>query len=274
MGFWPLHAALNFLKGPLEGKVLNVTAAGATPSRLSSGGGSGTQAGAADGSAANRSQVAGNPATAHSGDGLAGAEVPAGQLSPLRELQLVELHTQGRAEATAELLQAYQRRIYSVCYRMVHDGEEARDLAQDAMVKLLEGLGSYDGRCRLSTWVIRVTMNCCLSHLRKRKLRRHGSLDESFEGDGPTAAQNLPARKELRFQGNVEHAEMRAILLAALETLDPDMRAVLVLRDMHDLDYQQISEVVGVPVGTVKSRLFRARTAVRSAAEEALGGGE
>ena len=195
------------------------------------------------------------------------------RMTPLRELQLVEDHRNGQAEAAGELLQAYQRRIYAVCFRMVRDAELARDLSQDAMVKVLEGLSSYDGRSKLSTWMIRVTMNCCLSELRKRKLRNHASLDAPIPGssqglsDRTGLGSALPSQGELSALERVEQAEMRAIVLRALGRLDPETRALLVLRDMQDLDYQQIAEVIDAPVGTVKSRLFRARAALREAIE-------
>jgi RNA polymerase sigma-70 factor (ECF subfamily) len=203
-------------------------------------------------------------------DSSAGGEAPP-RLTPLRELQLIEDYQRGRPEAIEELLRAYQRRVYAVCYRMVRNPDEAADLTQDALVRILEGLHSYDGRAALSTWVIRVTMNCCLSHLRKQKLRRHGSLDEpSGPGDEPWSAR-LEAEGELSAAGRVEQAEMRAALLRALRELDPDMRAILVLRDFQELDYQQIGEVLEIPIGTVKSRLFRARVALREAARLELG---
>ncbi|MCH8211076.1 MAG: sigma-70 family RNA polymerase sigma factor [Planctomycetes bacterium] len=98
------------------------------------------------------------------------------RVTPLRELQLLEAYRRGDPEAIGELLNVYQHRIYSVCYRMVRHEHDARDLAQEAMVKVLQGLDSYDGRSKLSTWIIRVTMNCCLSHLRRQKIRKHSSL--------------------------------------------------------------------------------------------------
>ncbi|MEE8508876.1 MAG: RNA polymerase sigma factor [Myxococcota bacterium] len=189
-------------------------------------------------------------------------------MTALRELQLVEAHRRGVASATAELLGAYQRRIYAVCYRMVRHPDDADDLTQDAMVKVLEGLDTYHGRSQLSTWIIRVTMNCCLSHLRKQKVRRHGSLEE-LSGSGESAGVGA-VRGELSPLARVEQAERQALLLRLLRGLDPQMRAVLVLRDMQDLDYAQIGEVMEVPVGTVKSRLFRARAALRAAAEQKL----
>jgi RNA polymerase sigma-70 factor (ECF subfamily) len=225
------------------------------------------------------------------------------KVTPLRELQLVELHRSGDPSAMGELLQAYQRRVYSICYRMVHDPELARDLAQDSLVKVLEGLASYDGRSKLSTWVIRVTMNCCLSYLRKRKLRSHLSLDEPIGPHGAPrghgiAAAGRPAGDfgpaghsgaaapgvisgslggtgasagEPSGLQRVEQAETRSMILAALASLDPDTRSLLVLRDMQDLDYEQIAAVIDAPIGTVKSRLFRARAALRQAMESQLG---
>jgi RNA polymerase sigma-70 factor (ECF subfamily) len=195
-------------------------------------------------------------------------------LTPLRELQLVQAHRRGDTEAIAELLRGYQRRIYAVCYRMVRDEHDARDLAQDAMVKVIQGLDGYDGRSKLSTWIIRVSMNCCLSHLRKQRLRRHGSLegDLADRGGGPSAGAG--GGGELPPARGVEQREMRGILSRALGSLDPQMRSVLVLRDMQDLEYSQIAEVLGVPVGTVKSRLFRARVALREALEAESGRGE
>jgi RNA polymerase sigma-70 factor (ECF subfamily) len=192
------------------------------------------------------------------------------RLTPLRELQLVQAYRRGDADAIAELLRAYQRRVYAVCYRMVRDEHDARDLAQDAMVRIIQGLDGYDGRSKLSTWVIRVTMNCCLSHLRKQRLRRHGSLEGDWaDGDArPAGGGELPPDR------GVEQGEMRGILSRALGRLDPQMRSVLVLRDMQDLEYSQIAEVLAIPVGTVKSRLFRARLALREAVEAESGRGQ
>jgi RNA polymerase sigma-70 factor (ECF subfamily) len=183
-------------------------------------------------------------------------------LSPQREAQLLAAHRKGAAGAVAELLSAYQRRVYAICARMLRDEQEARDLAQESLIHVLEGLESYDGRCRLSTWIIQVTINCCLSYLRKERLRRHAPLEGPAwrAGRAPASAEPSPARR-------VEQQEAAAAVRRALGALDPPMRAILILRDMQDLEYQQIAEVLDVPVGTVKSRLFRARAALRAAVE-------
>ncbi|UCD73886.1 MAG: sigma-70 family RNA polymerase sigma factor [Phycisphaerales bacterium] len=193
------------------------------------------------------------------------------RMTPLRELQLVDDYRAGDPEALGELLSSYQRRVYAVCYRMVGNVDEAADLAQDAMLKVIEGLDSYDGRARLSTWIIRVTINSCLSHLRKQKIRRHGSLDDTAGDEQVPLAGRIASERELSGPEHVEQAEARTVLLRVLGDIEPEMRGILVLRDMQDLDYQQIAEVLQVPVGTVKSRLFRARLALREAAEKALG---
>ncbi len=190
---------------------------------------------------------------------------------PSTELDLLEAHRRGDPEAMGLLLRAFQKRIYAICYRMVRHEHDARDLTQDSMLKIMEGVDSYDGRAKLSTWVIRVTMNCCLSHLRKERLRRHApidGIDGPGRGSGPL---HVPAVAELLPSRGVEQAEMRHVLRRAMGNLDPQMRAVLVLRDMQELEYQLISEVLGVPIGTVKSRLFRARLALRKEAESSLG---
>ena len=193
------------------------------------------------------------------------------RLTPLVELQLVEAHRRGDPEAVGRLLAAYQRRMHAICHRMVRDDHTARDLTQESMLKVLQGLDGYDGRAKLSTWIIRVTMNCCLSHLRKQKLRRHASLDASTgdpESGGTSRAGPEPvAIREPTPPGRVEQAEMQAVLGRALSSLDPEMRAVLVLRDMQELEYHRIAEALEVPVGTIKSRLFRARLALREAVE-------
>lgn len=172
----------------------------------------------------------------------------------------------GQSAAWSELLGRYQDRLFGVCFRMVGDREKAADLTQDAMVKIIEGLSSYDGRAKLSTWMIRVTMNVCLSRMRSDKLRRHASLEGMAEGRREDRYPDLGAR-ELSGPMGVERDEARRIVAEALLRIAPDQRAILVLRDSRGLDYDQIAEVLEVPVGTVKSRLFRARAALREVIE-------
>ena len=188
-----------------------------------------------------------------------------------REIALVHAHLAGDPSALAELLGSYQDRLYGVCLRMIGNPEHARDLTQDAMVKIIQGIDRFSGRSKLSTWMIRVTMNVCLTELRRLKLRRHASLDQPIRGgkgasDAPTHGAGLPSGEPDAPSG-VERRETLARLSEALALIGHDQRALLILRDMQSLDYRQIAELLDVPVGTVKSRLFRARAALREQIE-------
>ena len=189
-------------------------------------------------------------------------------MAEAEELLLVDRIRAGDTSAWMDLLTGYQNRLYAVCFRMVRNPETAADLTQDAMVKIIQGLDRYDGRARLSTWMIRITMNVCLSWLRAQKLRRHASLDAPQSGKAPrTIAQSLDQSREQPADARVEYDERHEALLAALFELAPDHRAILLLRDAHDMEYDQIAQVLDIAVGTVKSRLFRARTALRNLIE-------
>lgn len=194
-----------------------------------------------------------------------------------REMALVRAIQAGQADRWSELLTPYQDRLYAVCLRMLgSSGPRARqtaaDLTQDAMVRIIQGLPAFDGSSKLSTWMIRVTMNVCLSHLRALKHRRHPSLDAPAGhpprsgGDRaiPSIGETLAGREPPVGSG-VELQQTRRLVADALGDLDAEQRAILVLRDVRGLDYDQIALVLGIPNGTVKSRLFRARAALREA---------
>jgi RNA polymerase sigma-70 factor (ECF subfamily) len=134
------------------------------------------------------------------------------------------------------------------------------------MLRVIQHLAEFEGRSDLSTWVTRIAMNQSLTRLRQRKLRKTASLDaESGNGDeGPTLGQTLSDERELTGDSSVELAEDLTLLQEGIRELDEEFRSVIVLRDLQEMDYAQIASVLNVPVGTVKSRLFRARAALRS----------
>ncbi|MDX2130826.1 MAG: sigma-70 family RNA polymerase sigma factor [Planctomycetota bacterium] len=189
-----------------------------------------------------------------------------------RDLEIVDAIRRGDSRAWTQLIARYQDRLFSVCVRMVRDRDLAADLTQDAFVKIIQGLHTFDARAKLSTWMIRITMNVCLSRLRAEKVRRHASLDaltdpaESGAREGGRGV-GFEQEREQNADDRVELHEDRARVMAALRLLDPDQRAVLILSDCHGQSYEQIAEVLGVAIGTVKSRLFRARTALREGVE-------
>ncbi|MCC6321853.1 MAG: RNA polymerase sigma factor [Phycisphaerales bacterium] len=196
--------------------------------------------------------------------------------------------------AWAELVHRYQDRLFAVCFRLVGNRETAADLTQDSFVKIIQGLETYDGRSKLSTWMIRVAMNVCLSHLRAQKLRKHASLDAMGGGVASSLVRGGDSAEDIRLvtgsrtpnaphrgvtsaireqtpASNVQQGAQRRIVAQALAGLEPDQRAILILRDVQGLEYDQIAAALEVPGGTVKSRLFRARLALREAIERLEG---
>lgn len=174
----------------------------------------------------------------------------------------------GDRKSLERLLSMHADTIFAICLRMSGRSETARDLAQDAMVRLIETLDSYDGRAKFSTWMTRVVINLCITHQRRMKLRRHGSLDAPLGGEdsSPGWAVREQEREPIAAE-RVEQGEMIARLRIAMDRIEPDARAILVLRDVRGFDYARIGEVLDMPVGTVKSRIFRARAALREQME-------
>ncbi len=154
---------------------------------------------------------------------------------------------------------------------MCGDGERARDLTQDSLVRIIQGLPEFAGRSRVLTWMLRVAMNVCLTDRRRGRLRLTRSLDEPSGPENAPAGSALPGREPDVVQ-RVQLAEERHRLARALDGLEPEERALLLLRDGQDLDYADIAEIMGIPMGTLKSRLFRARQALRREVERVEGG--
>ncbi len=214
------------------------------------------------------------PAARRPAGGAGGAERTADEAA--RERALLAAMRAGDRTARDELVLGCEERVYATCVRMVGDPELARDLAHDTLVKAIVGLADFDGRSRVSTWVTRIAMNVCLTELRRRRVRRAASLEalaEQWVGEPGAGRWGLEGR-EPGASERVEGEEELARLGLAMLSLAPDQRAILMLRDLHDLDYRQIAETLGVAVGTVKSRLFRARVALREAMEGQEGGGD
>ena len=189
-------------------------------------------------------------------------------MTAIHEKQLVEAALRGEPAALGEVLELYQQRIYNVVLRMVSNPDDAREITQDAMTKIIEKIGQFQGRSTLATWMIRIAMNLSISHLRKRRTRAAASLDDapgnggSGDSPAPLGAQ-LAQEREPSPDRNVQDSEMLELLQVALKRIDEEFRSVLVLRDLEQMDYQEIAQVLSLPIGTVKSRLFRARLTLR-----------
>ncbi len=177
----------------------------------------------------------------------------------------------GDEAAFASLVRRHQQDVYRLALRMLGQPSEAEDVAQEVFVSLFLNAGKFEGRARLSTWLYRVTVNHChnrLRYLRRRGHGRHRALEagdtERAAGQGVLGGAPLgqpPPRPEQALEGR----QLAEALRAALDTLGEEHRTLLVLRDLEQLSYERICEITQLPLGTVKSRLHRARLALAKA---------
>jgi len=194
-----------------------------------------------------------------------------------RERQLLEQLRQGDQAALGELLGAHQKQVYHVCLRMVSNPDDAAELAQDVLLRAVQHIDEFRSGSKVGTWLVRIAMNLSISHLRRRKVRRAASLESEVGGaDGGDQARELKQMiadgREPQPHDRVEQDEQVGRLLESVDRLDESLKSVIVLRDFEQMDYQGMAEVLGVPVGTVKSRLFRARLALRMDLSGSAGG--
>lgn len=188
------------------------------------------------------------------------------------DARLAHAARRGDSKSLASLIERHQTRVYRMCLRVTGNEDAAAEATQDALLRTVRAIATFDERAQFSTWITRIAINACLSRARSEKLRRHVSLDApnpAFSGSSdqsPTIGDSR-SRGEQTPDRRVQQEEDRARVLRALDSLDVEARAILLLRDGHDLEYDQIAEMLGVAIGTVKSRLFRARVALREAME-------
>ncbi len=182
---------------------------------------------------------------------------------PDDETQLIERAKAGDGGAATEIVERYQRRIYTLCLRLLGNRDDAEELTQETLVKALTGLERFDGRSSLGTWLHRIATNACYSRIRSDNVRSRGRVPWPEDGE-PQGRSRVQSGDE-----SVDAGLRRRQAAAALDGLQAEHRVVLVLRDVQGLEYEQLAEVLGVPVGTIKSRLFRARLALREAVEAA-----
>ena len=192
------------------------------------------------------------------------------------EQTLLDRLREGDSQALGALLQRHQRRLYNLALRMVSNRDDAAEVTQEAFLKIVQHIDRYRGEAQITTWMTRITMNQAISHLRKRRIRKMTSIEGNGQDDGyglrdsPTLTLrgSLADTKEPGPALRVQQDEQRDRLRTAIAGLDDDFRAVLVLRDIDGLDYAAIADTLELKVGTVKSRLFRARLALRQAIQE------
>ena len=179
---------------------------------------------------------------------------------------LAEAANAGDRGALEVLLARHLDRVHAICRRVTGHPEDALDATQEALIAVTRGLHRYDGRSLFTTWLYRVATNAALDELRRRKRRPEpAELSDDRPGRGGSfggAAGSAPVESAVTARLDVD---------AALARLSPEFRAAVVLRDLCDLDYAEIAEVLDVPVGTVRSRIARGRAAIADQLREPNG---
>jgi RNA polymerase sigma-70 factor (ECF subfamily) len=178
---------------------------------------------------------------------------------------LVERFRKGAPGAFEAIVRAHQDRVYSFCARMLSDREDALDAAQEVFLSAWRNLSGFRGDAALSTWLLRIAANRCLNRIRRRKsLSVHEAPWPELSGETDEGIIFQPAGGEAdRPDRLAETCEMGEILTKALSRIDPGSRWMVLLSDVEGFSYEEIATLADVPVGTVKSRLHRARMAMR-----------
>ena len=184
----------------------------------------------------------------------------------LDDAQLVSRTQRGDPGAFEALVVKYQDRVYNTCYRMCHNHADALDLTQSAFLRALEALPRFEARATFYTWLYRIAVNLTLSYRRAKSRKPALSLHHA-DDDRPSFEPAADPEDSDPAQ-HAGQAELRGRLERALDCLDQEFRVAVVLRDIEELDYATIAEILEVPVGTVKSRIHRGRMMLRELLEE------
>jgi RNA polymerase sigma-70 factor (ECF subfamily) len=186
---------------------------------------------------------------------------------------LVQKWRQGDQKAVERLVCKYQNRIYNVILKICRNPDDAAELTQDTFVKIIESIDSFQGRSSFYTWAFRIAVNLTLNFRKRKMSPGFTSLDASdAQPDERSSALSMVLLDEKTPQPSeiAENRELCEIVQKAIDTLDEEHRTIIVLRDIEGMNYEQIADVLVIELGTVKSRLSRARAALRQILEAFL----
>ena len=182
-------------------------------------------------------------------------------VSDLEKL-LVKKSQSGDVEAFELLISSYDKRAYNIAYRVMGNEEDAKDMAQEALLRVFKSVKDFKGQSSFSTWLYRIVTNVCLDELRRRKNDKHISMDSTIRTENGELHMELCSDKETP-ESVYERVEQRELIKNAIRELNDEYRSVIVLRDIQGFSYDEISNMLDCSLGTVKSRINRARTMLR-----------
>jgi RNA polymerase sigma-70 factor, ECF subfamily len=176
------------------------------------------------------------------------------------ELDLVKQCQTGNTEAFDQLVTRYRTRVFAMIYNMVHNEQDAWDLAQDSFVKAWKSIRRFRGRSSFYTWIYRIVMNVTIDWLRKKQVKGAGAeFNDAIQlKEIEPASRTLPKADPLPHE-RMEQSEIRARINNAIAQLSPEHRAVILMKEIEEMQYHEIAEALGCSIGTVMSRLFYAR---------------
>ena len=167
-----------------------------------------------------------------------------------KDKELLKRALNGDISAFEELVSSNEKRIYNLCYRMMKNEQDAQDMAQEALIKAWRNLRNFNLKAAFSTWLYKIAINTCLDELRKRK--NNTQSIENLKEKGHTI-------KDEKTQNFTEDSDLRYGITQAMDKLKPKEKLIVVLKDVQGYSYEEISEILNCPVGTVRSRLSRSR---------------
>lgn len=173
---------------------------------------------------------------------------------------LIQKAQKGDTNAFGTLVASYEKFIFNVACKMFSNSEDASDIAQEALIKAYKNIDKFDFNSSFSTWLYRITVNACIDEMRRRKGRESISIDAEDEESGlAVQIEDTSLGAEERVIQNETVSEVRA----AIDKLSEEHKAVIILRDLQDMTYEQIAQTLDLSIGTVKSRLARARKSLK-----------
>jgi RNA polymerase sigma-70 factor (ECF subfamily) len=190
------------------------------------------------------------------------------------EQKLVERLTMRDERAFNELVRLYEARVRGLVLRILGNEAEAEDLAQEVFVQVFKAIGTFRGDSKLGTWIYRIAVNLAKNRLKYLKTRKAGAqddIDAALERQNLVPAEGASIAPATAPDVALGERQVDEVVRRAIAALEPSFRECLVLRDLEDLSYEEISAITELPVGTVKSRIHRARAQVRERVERELG---
>jgi RNA polymerase sigma-70 factor, ECF subfamily len=194
---------------------------------------------------------------------------PRNSYADVSDQQVVAYAQQGREDAYRELIARYERPVFSLIFRMVRDNETAEDLAQETFIKVLNNIDRYLPEFKFSSWLFKIANNITIDYLRRRQLDTvslEGAPDAVSEESKRATSLAIASPGESPLQ-QLESKELGEQIERAIATLRPEYRACILLRHVEDYSYDEIAEIVKLPLGTVKTYIHRARAELREALE-------